>query len=82
MLKLDPFDQGGVPEQMQSYTPVLRSQNIQDIKQIFMTKPRMVCILTNDGRLKIFNTSDIQTVLQSAEGFKEADAEQTINLEN
>ena len=45
-------------------------------------KPRMVCILTDDGLLKIFNTTDMQSVLQSADTFQEADAEASINLDN
>lgn len=81
-LKLDPFDQGSIPTQMTSYTPVLRGINASDIKTIFMTKPRMVCVLTNDGLLKIYNTNDIQTVLNAAESFKVVDSEAAINLEN
>lgn len=50
---------------MQSYTPVLRDFAAYDIKHIFQTKPRMVCILTHAGHLKIYNSVDLSTVLQA-----------------
>ena len=43
----------------------------------------MVCILSSDGHLKIYNTDNMSTVLNSdTAAWTEADPEQTINLGN
>ena len=67
---------------MSNFTPVMRNSKAFEIKQILQMQPRMVCVLNTDGILKIYNAEDIQTVLQSAETFTEANAEETLNVES
>ena len=81
-LKLDPFDSSGYPSQMPSYQPVFRGINAWDIKQIVSVRPRMVCLLTTNGVLRIFNSPNIEDVLQRTANFTEADSLSAVSLRN
>ena len=70
-LKLDPFSKGQQATEMSSYTPILRSFVPWDIKSVLCSKPRMVALLTTDGKLRIYNAKNIDDVLQQADTFQQ-----------